>query len=249
MAAIGPEPLGLNEYSTLAREIAREAAALFEVDRRQVNKLTLHIVRAMLQYAGLTAARERWRPVKQQRPVLNRLRRQLLEVRATIGELSPQHLRAVGNLTGLPADEGAVEMTQISEQLGEIATSVDRVMEFLDPRNGAPPNHGLEDAVRRLLPVFEKLSGETGAVSENKNNSKLPEPRTRSAKALVQTIRQFPSPPSQTAILNMMVSVQRNPECRRYDVEAAILNYFTEQIAAKSLGRDDKPAMGDEPAP
>lgn len=211
---------------------------LLQVDRRQTNKLTLHIVRAMLQYVGLTAARERWRPVKQQRPVLKRLRRQLLDVQASIGELSPQHLHAVGNLTGLPADEGAVDLTQISEQLGDIATSVDRIIEFLDTRNGAPPNHGLEDAVRRLLPVFEKLSGETGAVIENKNNERPPEPRTRSAKALVQTIRRFPSPPSQTAILNMMVSVQRNTESRRYDVEAAILNYFAAQNAANPLGRE-----------
>ena len=246
---MGPGPLSLDEYSTLARELAREAVALLEVDRRHVNKLSLLIVRAMLQYAGLGAARERWRPVKQQRPVLKRLRRQLLEVQVTIGELSPQHLYAVGNLTGLPAREGAVDMTRISEQLGDIATSVARIIEFLDTRRGAPPNYGLEDAVRRLLPIFEKLSGETGAVTENKNTGKPPEPRSRSAKALVHTIRKFPSPPSQTAILNMMVSVQTNPESRRYDVEASILNFFAAQNASLPSERDDQPGMGADPAP
>lgn len=214
------------DQAALARELATEAIAILEGDRRALNVLALQIARAMFQYVGMKIAREQWKPTKQQKQALNRLRRQLREVGLTIHQLNPEYRRAIGNLTGFPDDKKAVRLVDLDKQLGDVAESTDLVLHFLAPPAGRRPDHGLEAAVRRLLPLFEKLAGDTATIVWNKPSGEPAEPGSRSTAALVQTIKRFPSPPSQTTILNMVDTVQRNPRSEMYDVEAEILRHF-----------------------
>lgn len=216
-----------DDQRALARELAREALAFLECrDRRLVNNLSLQIGRAMFQYVGLTAAQAQWKPTKQQREILKRLQRQVSDVRRTIHDLNPEYRRAIGNLTGLPDKKRIVSLRDVDEQLRDVAASTNLVSWFLTPPAGRRRNHALEAAIRRLLPTFERLAGDTAIVVRDKPAGRPPQPGTLSLRALVRTLRKFPSPPTQTAILNMVDQVQTNPESEMYDVEAEIVRHF-----------------------
>lgn len=228
---MGPEPLSLAEQASLARQLARDVVAVFEFDRRQVNRLSLQIGRAMFQYVGLKAAREQWKPTKQQREILVRLQRQILEVRETIAGLNPGYRRAIGNLVGFPDDQKPVSLADFGQQLELVAASTSMVAKFLYPPAGRRRDHGLEAAIRRLLPIYEKLTGEPAGITWHKDPPRPPEARTRSMAALVHTLRRFPSPPTKTAISHKVEWVQQNPESEMYDVEVEILRHYIEADA------------------
>lgn len=208
--------------------------------------LARSIARALSDYERLQARRARWRPAKEQRKALRDLHKQLLAVRATIRELSPEYLEAIGNLTGLPATDSSIDLMHFHDKLGEVSVAVREVQEWLHPPKGPPANDGLGAAIQILLPTLERLTGEKAGTSWNKNNAKQPEPNTASSAALVKIIRRFPYPPSQTAILNKVERIRSKPQRKRENVEDRIREILRELEMSLLPGRNDQPLIGDE---
>lgn len=233
-----------------AKDLATSVADRLGLSRAtQIAKLAEFIAEALARYEAHRAAKARWRPAKEQRLILKRLRNQLLSVRKSIRDLSPEYRAAVGNLTGLPAEDESVDMAVMHDKLGDISVSVREILIWLEPPKGPPSNEGLETAVRVLLPALEELSGQKATIRWNKQKTEQPEPRSASSEALVAIIRGFPSPPSQTAVLNMIDTVRRRPKRNTESVETAIQRFFDELDMSLLPGRKEKPAMGDEIGP
>lgn len=216
------------EIDQLVGQLTEQAASelgLAGPDR--VKSIGKAIRRALDEYIMERVARLYWKPAKQQKQQLIDLRLLLVKTYTAFRELNSEYVVAIGQLA---EDAGGKlkDTVALPGQLMAVAIGITDFLDRYEPPRGAPPNIALESAVRELLPVLEELASVAAKVRWNKNTGKPPEPRSKSASALVRIVRGFPDPPSRTAILNMIEKVHKQPNRTQDDLDAIMRAYVDE---------------------
>lgn len=159
---------------------------------------------------------------KEQRKQLVMLMGRLVKVKESLAALDPPYSVAITASAQRAITDRDFDLSSFRQDVRQLAIGVSDFLEMFEPPKGNPGNHPLEAAVRVLLPVVEELASGKAMVSLNKHKGASPEPRSKAARVIVAIIRSFEAPPSQTAILNMIIKVQQSPEPSRDTIDAII---------------------------
>lgn len=207
-------------------------------DPDHIAALSAAVEEALRQYLTEKLARSLWKSAKHQKQQFATLSTLLTKTGDAFSDLNAEYVVAIGELAARSDDGETIDIVELPNRLLRVAAGISDFLDRFEPPRGPPTNRELESAVRLLLPVIEDLAGVQAKIRWNKNTGRPPEPRSPSASALVRILRQFPQPPTSTAILNMIRKVQEQPKRKPDDLDAIIGTHFDELDASLRPDRE-----------
>lgn len=236
-----PDPFPLPSEEEIDRlreqETQRCATDLGLSEPDHIAALSAAIEEALRQYLTEKLARSLWKSAKDQKTQLANLGTLLTRTSDAFSDLNAEYVVAIGELAERLDGGNPIDIVDLPNQLLKVEAGITDFLDRFEPPRGPPTDRALESAVRVLLPAIENLAGVEAKIRWNKNTGSPPEPRSPSASALVRILRQFPQPPSSTAILNMISKVHEQPNKKPDDLDAIIDTHFDDFDASLLLGR------------
>jgi hypothetical protein len=211
------------DAGALIGELTKSSASQLKIqNHEEVEQLKQAIKEAHDNFLTDRLASSLRKSPKEQKARLAELQDHLIRAHTSFLQLPPEYAVAIGARASPEKDGKPFDIVGVPDYLARLANGIYDFLEDFEPPRGRPVDFALESSVRALLPIVERLADSPAHIRWNKNTDKQPEPRNAACAVIVHVINSFPSPPTQTAILNMIAKVQKQPERSTDDLEAIL---------------------------